>query len=262
MADVLIPPESYLRRLQAALSAKTRLELDAIVFASDVISICYTRLERLGEPDALANVGDAVRVGAIADAWTVIDNVHVIRQLFWRSRKGEMGAQTGAWHAATESASLLRNGMDHVANNLNNLVRRTGTPPPALGALFIQRTTTRPRVAISCLTLTAGNCTGGTGFNGPVIDTLAIEDGVVIELEAFGHRCSLTAAVASLAPLLTVMAAKVEADVDASIQEQNLLPETEAAARAVVRTETILVTHLRLGDDGLIVDDVLGPAAK
>lgn len=44
---MLIPPESYLRRLQAALSAKTRLELDAIVFASDVISICYTRLERL-----------------------------------------------------------------------------------------------------------------------------------------------------------------------------------------------------------------------
>lgn len=257
---MLIPPESYLRRLQAALSAKTRLELDAIVFASDVISICYTRLERLGEPDALADVGDAVRVSAIADAWTVIDNVHVIRQLFWRSRKGEMGPQTAAWHAATESASLLRNGMDHVASNLNNLVRRTGTPPPALGALFIQRTTTRPRVAISCLTLTAGNCTGGTGFNGPVIDTLAIEDGVVIELEAFGHRCSLTAAVASLAPLLAGMAARVEADVDESIRDQNLSPETEVAARAVVQTQTILLTQLRLGDDGLIVDEVLGPA--
>lgn len=244
--------------MQAALSARTRLELDAIVFASDVISICYSRLESLTEPQMLARLGEYERVSAIADAWTVIDNIHVIRQLFWKSRKGEMGPQTGAWHAATESVSLLRNGMDHVASNLNNLAKRTGAPPPALGALFIQHTTTDPAPAITCLTMTAGNCTGGTGFNGPVIDTLAITNGVVVELEAFGHRCSLTAAVISLAPLLTVMATRVEADVHRSLVEQNLSPESDVNARAVLPTQTVLVTQLSLGPlGGLVIDEVV-----
>lgn len=257
---MLIPPDSYLRRMQAALAAKTRLELDAIVFASDVISICYARLGPLCDPQTMIRISDYDRVSAIADAWTIVDNIHVIRQLFWKSRKGEMGPQTRAWHTLTETASLLRNGMDHVASNLNNLANRSGSPPPALGAVFIQRTVMHPTPAITCLTLTAGNGIVGAGFNGPVIDTLALEDSVVIEIEAFGHRCSLSAAVAGLLPLLAAMAERAEADVDRSLREQHLDPAAEAGARAVVQTQTVLVTQLSLGEHGhLVVDNASGP---
>lgn len=259
---MLIPPDSYLRRMQAALSARTRLELDAIVFASDVISICYSRLEQLSDPGMLERLDDYGRVSAISDAWSVIDNIHVIRQLFWKSRNGEMGPQTATWHGSTETASLLRNGMDHVASNLNNLANRTGTPPPALGALFVQSTTTSPTPAITCLTLTAGNWAGGTAFNGPAIDTLEIVEGVVIELEAFGYRCSLTTAVAGLAPLLAAMGDRVEAEVNRSLADQDLPPEADAGARAVIETRTLLVTRLRLDQNALVLHEVLGSAAQ
>jgi hypothetical protein len=247
---MLIPDDSYFRRMQAALSIRTRLELDALVFSSDVISVCYTRLAQLIVRERPEDLDNYSRVAAISDAWSVIDQVHVIRQIFQKNLAGRMGPMTSAWHASTEAATLLRNGMDHIAGNLTNLARRSGSPPPVLGALFIQQTIGGSIPVVKCLTLTAGQCTGGTSFNGPPIDSLDLVDRLVIEVQAFNHRFNLTTAVASLAPLLSAMAERVENDVNVALDEQQLSPAHDAAARAVIQTHGAIVTTLHFnGDD-------------
>jgi hypothetical protein len=241
---MIVPEDSYFRRMQAALSTKTRIELDAILFSSDVISICYSRLEQLSTIDNPNAISFAMKVSAIADAWSIVDQIHVLRQLFGSIRKGVMGPKTTAWHVSTSSATLLRNGMDHIAGNLKNLSNRSGNPPPVLGAVFIQKTVILPRPMVTCIVLAAGQSTAGASFTGPVIDTQLITNDVRIEIQAFKERLNITQAVSELRPLLAAIASSTEAEVDAGVAAQGLSKCDEAAARAVVSTGAVIISRL------------------
>lgn len=134
--EQLVSDESYLRRLPVALTVKERLRFDAIVTAADIITQAFNLLRQC-TADAgidLEKFTNGLRAFALGQCWTIVDQLHAIRQLLPVGKK-QPGQFSKALIDAAEPATLLRNRMDHLAGNLENLSKLKGYKPPLFGSL-------------------------------------------------------------------------------------------------------------------------------
>jgi hypothetical protein len=133
----MIPRGSVLRKLPVIIEAQQRLRLESLVFSIDLLTLAFASLRdlaaRLGSN--VVDLSDTERMAMFLHAWTMVDQVHVIRQLLRDLSDGEMGKTLGKFYSDFEGAHHLRNKMDHLRMNIQNLATRKGMRAPLFGAI-------------------------------------------------------------------------------------------------------------------------------
>lgn len=133
----IISQTSILRRLPQTFNAEQRLALDALVFSADTVAHSIASLQELAAAhgSAIVQAPSRVRVAMFQAAWSIVDHLHVARQLLKKLVSGEYGPELGAFDALGEIATLMRNCMDHLHQKIPNLARAKGVRAPVLGSL-------------------------------------------------------------------------------------------------------------------------------
>src|SRR5690606_32279484 len=119
MARMDVLPESdSLRRLPTFIDPVDRVRVEALLFSSDLATLALERIETRMQsvPWGPSNLSLTVQRELFSDAWTIVDATHVLRQLLTNDALENLGEEAKAWHA-DQSATLMRNGMDHLAKN-------------------------------------------------------------------------------------------------------------------------------------------------
>jgi hypothetical protein len=125
---------SILRRLPATVPLKERLNLEAMVFASDLLALAFHTIKRilLHYGTNIEKISEVDRSLLFLNVWTIVDQLHVLRQLVDKRR---MGPTTKKFYDDFESATLLRHRMDHLHRQIGNIANQKGRRPPIFGSL-------------------------------------------------------------------------------------------------------------------------------
>jgi hypothetical protein len=128
---------SFLRNLPGALDPEQRITLNAFVFACDVITYDFTTIRRITTEygSKIGSISLLDRVALFSHAWSIVDQIHIIRQLFKRIFSEGFGEKTSAFYNAHESATKLRNYMDHLNVNIKNIAEAKKHRPPIYGII-------------------------------------------------------------------------------------------------------------------------------
>jgi hypothetical protein len=125
----MIPDDAFLRRLPTVLDAAQVVQLEALVFAADAIEASLASIRQITahHRERLGEAGGNVRVGLFIFAWTIVDSIHVVRQIL--TALDYKTPRALAFHEKYEAATVLRNKMDHLAGQAKNLGNAKGRPP-------------------------------------------------------------------------------------------------------------------------------------
>ncbi|MGC2224784.1 MAG: hypothetical protein WA624_21685 [Methylocella sp.] len=133
----MLAADSILRHLPARIQPDIRLRLEALVIAADVLTFAFCSIKditaRYGRSILSVSLQD--RIALFTHAWTIVDQIHVVRQLIKTMTDGQMGPIQRNFYDTYESATLMRNKMDHLAEAAQNLAGRKGMRPPIFGAI-------------------------------------------------------------------------------------------------------------------------------
>ena len=131
----MLPGDAFLRRLPKILYPEERLRLEALVYSADVIEANYQSIvsitSRYGEK--IAEIQQTERTQLFMLAWSIVDHLHACRQLLTSLELNSEPAKK--FIEETESATILRNKMDHLNQQIGNLSKFKDTRPPLFGAL-------------------------------------------------------------------------------------------------------------------------------
>lgn len=130
----MLSDSAFLRGVPEFFNGEHAVQIDALVFASDAVAISMAsiRAQAALYKDSICKVPRAVHTRMLMDVWTVIDSLHVVRELLdAMDYKTESGPSFRENFAA---ASHLRNKMDHLHQNTKN-VANAKRKPPVFGAL-------------------------------------------------------------------------------------------------------------------------------
>lgn len=132
--------DSFLKRLPRGIHLQERLVLDALGFSLGCIALNIARLRKAALEIAVppTAIDDAIRFGLFADAWSIVDQGHVVRSLL-RTLPDISHPTLSSFVERHEAATLLRNRMDHLHANIPNLAKLTERRPPIHGALSFLR---------------------------------------------------------------------------------------------------------------------------
>jgi hypothetical protein len=131
----MLPDDAFLRRLPKILYPEERLRLEALVYSADTIEASYQSIvsltSRYGEN--ITEIKRIERTQLFMLAWSIVDHLHACRQLL---PSLGLNTQTATkFIEETESATILRNKMDHLNPQIGNLSKLKDTRPPLFGAL-------------------------------------------------------------------------------------------------------------------------------
>jgi hypothetical protein len=133
----MIAENSILRRLPTALNREQRFQLEALVYSADAVMFAMETIWRItiAAGAAADRISASDRMAVLMSAWSVVDHVHVARELLKRMITGDYGAELSAFAATAATATKMRNVMDHLHTNIPNLARAKGGGPPIFGSL-------------------------------------------------------------------------------------------------------------------------------
>jgi hypothetical protein len=138
MEAAMLAHDSILRHLPSRVQPETRLRFETLVFAADVLTFAFCSIRditaRYGADISSISLHD--RVALFAHAWTMVDQIHILRELIKTTTTGgQMGPNQKSFYDTYEPASLMRNKMDHLTRMFPNLASRKGIHPPFFGAI-------------------------------------------------------------------------------------------------------------------------------
>ena len=217
----MLQDDAFLRRLPDTLDPGQALRFQALVFASDLVFASYNDIVGISTAygsKILDQLAPAHRVSLFSRAWTIVDNLHVALQLF-RSLGLVAYNEVAEFCEKYETATLLRNKMDHLDALVGNLVRAKKATP-IFGSLsyilvtpeqLVQSANGPDITACNVVTLLAGSLRNGQqamivnpasyAISGPVC---------VFQFQAFDQILNLENAVSDLAALLPETNKRVE----------------------------------------------------
>jgi len=133
----MITDDSILRRLPVALDRGQRLQLEALVFSADAVMFAMETIWRITMAAGAAadRVSASDRMAVLMAAWSVVDHVHVARELLRRTITGDYGPELSAFADTAATATKMRNVMNHLHTNIPNLAKAKGARPPIFGSL-------------------------------------------------------------------------------------------------------------------------------
>ncbi|BCN13353.1 hypothetical protein RPSD_52380 (plasmid) [Ralstonia solanacearum] len=245
MPDMLAD-NAFLRRLPTILNGTQTVQLEALVFSADAIDVSFERICSLAiaHRENICSASRRVHVEMLMHAWTIVDCLHVVRQVLkvldYRTPKAVAFAQ------AYEAATLLRNRMDHLTSNAGNVAKAKGRPPVygALGYVCIPEAKLLidgGQVSVTgggIVSLSAGQFAGGgqVVLINPVGHELSVPVGG-FRLDAFGCSLELASAHRDFRALL--------AEIDERLAEQ-----CTARARALSTERGIPMEELMANPPG------------
>ena len=180
----ILPADSFLRKLPLIVPVKKRLEFDAIVMASDILTNSYNSMRQLAikiGPDSAGIDEHSVAI-AIGACWTIVDQLHAVRQLL--QPEGDpsrpSGLKTTELLKLLDPAAILRNKMDHLANNLGNLANKSGQRSPLFGSLSYFHVIDPAEMSGCAITMYSGSLIGEqiVPIVNPVTKTLVLPVGL------------------------------------------------------------------------------------
>jgi hypothetical protein len=260
----MLPKDAFLRNLPAGLHAEQRLRFDALLFAADIMDVALGRI-RAVTSEKLLTIGEAStaeRAALFSDCWTIVDQVHVIRQVLRGPHFGDrLSARTAAYVAQCEVAWALRNKMDHLNGNIANIVAAKGPSSPLFGALsyFVVLPEDTPEVngvrqvtGGHSVAISAGSSAGEQIFQ--VLNPIgATEFRVPVGLfrfEAFGLQFELERAVEDFRPIIAAMNEKLRATVtEAATAEAARLGVSVDEAMKVAPKDFTFVAQMAFMDE-------------
>jgi hypothetical protein len=258
MVISMLPDNSFLRRLPASLAPVSRIRLEALVFSSDVLTHAHSSLRelatRLGDANHCFTPRD--RVSLLSYAWTIVDQLHLIRQLF-RAISGKiLGPNQSKFFKLSESATLMRNRMDHLSGSVKNLSTQKGARSPLFGALayFLvepkhmnERSSSATTLGGSFVTIASGSVPEGKALfqlgnptSRPIRPPVS-----QFTLTAFDLSLDIDESLEALEVILTRAATDFEQSITRQCEVENARSGTEMAT---------LLTPLPVGDFVLITD--------
>lgn len=131
----MLPDDSFLRKLPQVYVPENRMQTEALLMAADIIEICYDQIHAVTEryQEKILDIRPKERVKIFSDLWTIVDQLHVVRQVLPVLADGlEEAVDFCAEH---EAATLMRNRMDHLHQAIPNLVKSKKRRPPVFGSL-------------------------------------------------------------------------------------------------------------------------------
>jgi hypothetical protein len=224
----MLPSNDFLRHLPQCLAPVERLRLETLLFAHDLMEIALSRLYTVGLGFDANNDNDTHRFTMVSDAWTIVDQVHVVRQVLDSLTGDDRKPDTQAFIDDFAAATLLRNKMDHLNENLENRAKAKGRK----NALFGMVSFFRPyadlweqglrdgKVKGDLFIVSAGSTPRGDMAGGVAFHDLDISLTICsFKLEAFELSLLIERAVLQLRPLLKRMSDDIKTTIEAKIDE-------------------------------------------
>jgi hypothetical protein len=126
----MLAEDAFLRRLPSGLAPVQALQIEALVYCGDAVEASCGAIKSIalahGEQITAADRRSA-RLSMFIHAWTIVDCVHVARDLL--RDLGYPSDHSSEFQTNYEVATFLRNRMDHVAKQARNLASRKDQPP-------------------------------------------------------------------------------------------------------------------------------------
>lgn len=199
----MLPQNDSLRRLPTFVDPVDRVRVEALLFSSDLASLALERIETRvrSVPWGPSKLSLAAQRELFSDAWTIVDATHVLRQLLTIDALENLGEKAKAWHA-DQSATLMRNGMDHLPKIARNAaLKENGNPLFGILSIFRLKALAASPLEYQLIILHAGaNAKGAKGnvtIPGSFNHILPS-----VELCAFGQQLNLAASVRTFQPVL------------------------------------------------------------
>jgi hypothetical protein len=125
----MLSSDAFLRRLPVGLSPVQAIRIEALVYSADAIETSYGVLKGIASTQCENIITDdrSVRIQLFTNAWTIVDSVHAARQLLRALDYNTPRASE--FQEKYEAASLLRNSMDHLKDQSQNLANKKRKPP-------------------------------------------------------------------------------------------------------------------------------------
>jgi hypothetical protein len=125
----MIPDDAFLRRLPTLLDATQVVQLEALVFAADAVGASLDIIRQITTHyrEKLGEAGRPVTLTLFIHAWTIVDSVHIVRQVL--TAIDYKTPRALEFQKKYDCARVLRNKMDHLAENARNVGSSKGRPP-------------------------------------------------------------------------------------------------------------------------------------
>ncbi len=132
----------FLHRLPTALDARQRVEFESMGIAIDLIDLAMENL-KAGAADIVATADGSPnwslsrrkRLEMIREAWLIVDQLYALRKLIESAGRSIDLKSSKTFLSSTSAASKLRNYMDHLKDQMGNLVARSSPLAPIHGIL-------------------------------------------------------------------------------------------------------------------------------
>lgn len=120
---------AFLRRLPVIIKPAEAVQIEALVFSADAIetSMNVIRSVAMAYREKIVDAGRTVHVGLFTQAWTIVDCLHVVRQVL-----RALDYQTPlaiVFLRKYDCARKLRDKMDHLSKNARNTAESKRRPP-------------------------------------------------------------------------------------------------------------------------------------
>lgn len=135
----MVPENSILRNLPISIDAAQRLRLEALTFSSDTLSYVFSQIRSItgGYGSKIASVSLHDRIALFSHCWTFVNELHAVGVLltsFFKEGSGP-GPNQSAFLERAKIATVLRNKITHLNQNISNLSQAKGIHAPIFGAL-------------------------------------------------------------------------------------------------------------------------------
>ncbi|MEV0344096.1 hypothetical protein AB0H49_34310 [Nocardia sp. NPDC050713] len=127
--------ESILRRVPRVVAPEQALLLEALAYSADSIDMAYRLMLRIANAvgENPENLTRSVQIQLLNNAWAMVDALHNMRQILQALKTS--GSTAMRFLTEYESATHLRNAMDHIKDQAKNLALKRKAEPPLIGAL-------------------------------------------------------------------------------------------------------------------------------
>jgi hypothetical protein len=132
----MISENSFFKKIPLALDLPQRLIWEGAGWAIQMIALSYDRLKAAAS-QVDATSGDyptSVATDMFACCWSIIDQCHMLLKILERVPRRPDGL-TAQFIEKFEAVTSIRNAMDHLHHNINNIANKKGPIAPLFGAL-------------------------------------------------------------------------------------------------------------------------------
>jgi hypothetical protein len=132
----MISENSFFKNIPLAINLQQRLIWEGAGWAIQMIALSYDRLKvAASQVDATSgNYPTSLATEMFACCWSIIDQCHMLRKILERVPLRSDGL-AAKFIEKFEAVTFIRNAMDHLHQNINNVANKKGPVAPIFGAM-------------------------------------------------------------------------------------------------------------------------------